>query len=70
MVGGRRCRRKITLQQQNENQQVIIDSIGDLLNTISTVVSHAEKVERGLNSAQSSFENMKNLLTGPVIPFQ
>ena len=59
--------RKITLQQQNENQQVIIDSIGDLLNTISTVVSHAEKVERGLNSAQSSFENMKKSINGRLL---
>ena len=59
---------KINLQQQNENQTVIIERIGDLLDTISTIVDYAEKMGRGINTAQSNFEKLKSSINSRLLP--
>lgn len=59
---------KISLQQQNENQQKIVEKVESLLESVGTVIGHAEKMGRGLKQANTAFSDMHKSINGRLLP--
>lgn len=61
-------RLEIARQQQEVNQQKIIDEVGVLLGSVETVLNHAHRVGKGIESAANSFHKFSSSINRNLLP--
>jgi DNA recombination protein RmuC len=59
---------EISFMRQVENQEKIVAGTEGLLETIATVLAHADRVGRNIKSAAEAFEKMSKSVNGRLIP--
>lgn len=62
------ARMNIAVAQQAENQGIIIENIENLMESVSTVMGHVDKIGRGIKSAADGFNSMASSANRRLIP--
>ncbi|MCP5373154.1 MAG: DNA recombination protein RmuC [Hyphomicrobiales bacterium] len=62
------ARVELDLVKQRENQEKIIDGTQGLLDRVSTILEHTEKVGRGIRSAATGYVDLTRSVNGRLLP--